>query len=221
MRKVAVTKRILNEETRKWESKEIGIAIFHSFGVNHEEYENGAGNFSTAIIEWQNGVVENIPVENIKFVEPLEGTIEIKGLPEGWEAVAIIPNALNELDPSHPNYNPIAERAAISMIVHLKKKQQRRIVLEETGEIRDTPKLNHYNYFYTDHEGFDRYKVAREVKETDLSLPNTEDKESLRLSVDECKEIYKSLCKYHASIDALVLQKVRDFLNDSIMSERK
>ncbi len=47
---------------------EQGEAVFHQFGVDYQEFESGAGNFSTAIIELPDGTVKNIPVENIKFI---------------------------------------------------------------------------------------------------------------------------------------------------------
>ena len=45
-----------------------GEASFHQFGVGYEEFETGAGNFSTAIVEWPDGTVENIPAMQVKFV---------------------------------------------------------------------------------------------------------------------------------------------------------
>ena len=48
---------------------EDGKAKFHQFGMDYEEYDNGAGNFSTAIIERENGKVENVPVEMIEFID--------------------------------------------------------------------------------------------------------------------------------------------------------
>jgi len=44
-----------------------GEGIFRAFGVDYEEFEEGPGNFSTAIIERNNGEVINIPVELIIF----------------------------------------------------------------------------------------------------------------------------------------------------------
>jgi len=44
-----------------------GGAIFHQFGVSYEEFESGPGNYSTAIIELQDGTIKNVPVENIAF----------------------------------------------------------------------------------------------------------------------------------------------------------
>ena len=46
-----------------------GTAIFHRFGVDHQELEFGAGNYSTAIIELNDGTVKNLPVEQIKFID--------------------------------------------------------------------------------------------------------------------------------------------------------
>lgn len=45
-----------------------GEANFHQWGLDFEEFETGAGNYSTAIIELDNGVVENIPAEHIEFI---------------------------------------------------------------------------------------------------------------------------------------------------------
>jgi hypothetical protein len=44
-------------------------ATFHSWGCNFEEFEGGPGNFSTAIVERDDGTVENVPVENIRFID--------------------------------------------------------------------------------------------------------------------------------------------------------
>jgi len=47
-----------------FEKREIGAGNFHQFGVNCEE---GAGNYSTAIVEMPNGEVKNVPVDLIRF----------------------------------------------------------------------------------------------------------------------------------------------------------
>jgi len=44
-----------------------GIAEFHQFGFDYEEFETGPGNYSTAIIELPDGSIKNIPAEMIKF----------------------------------------------------------------------------------------------------------------------------------------------------------
>lgn len=53
-----------------WVLEPAGEALFHQFGVNYEEFESGAGNFTTAVVEWPDGKIENVPVERIQFVEP-------------------------------------------------------------------------------------------------------------------------------------------------------
>ena len=42
--------------------------LFRQFGVNYEEFETGPGNYTTAVVELPDGNIENIPVEQIKFV---------------------------------------------------------------------------------------------------------------------------------------------------------
>ena len=53
--------------------EEIGKAKFHCYGVDYEELQNGPAHFSTAIIEWPDGRVENLPVHLIRFIKPIEG----------------------------------------------------------------------------------------------------------------------------------------------------
>lgn len=49
------------------------VGTFHQFGINYEEFDDGPGNFTTAIVEMPDGTVKNIPVENIKFLEKPNG----------------------------------------------------------------------------------------------------------------------------------------------------
>jgi hypothetical protein len=46
-----------------------GEAEFCAWGVNCEEYDHGAGTFSTAIIKRDDGTVENVPCEWIQFIK--------------------------------------------------------------------------------------------------------------------------------------------------------
>lgn len=48
--------------------EEQGEAIFQQWGMDYEEFEAGAGNFSTAIIELEDGTVKNIPAEQVRFI---------------------------------------------------------------------------------------------------------------------------------------------------------
>lgn len=45
----------------------VGHGIFHQFGVDYEEFDAGAGNYSTAIVEMPDGTVKNVPVELVTF----------------------------------------------------------------------------------------------------------------------------------------------------------
>lgn len=68
MREVIYYKNQWIKESNRHEKVEVGKAKFHQFGVGFEESENGPGNYSTAIIETEEGSVLNIPVEMIRFV---------------------------------------------------------------------------------------------------------------------------------------------------------
>lgn len=51
-----------------WKLTEIGEASFHQFGSAYEEFESGAGNYSTAIIELTDGTVKMVHAEHIRFI---------------------------------------------------------------------------------------------------------------------------------------------------------
>lgn len=61
-----------------WRKKENGIGQekhlagfgdFHQFGCDFEETTEGAGTYSTAIIELADGTIVNPPVEMVKFMD--------------------------------------------------------------------------------------------------------------------------------------------------------
>lgn len=71
-RKVIVSKwtHVLEDDKpSEWRDVEIGEAWFHGFGADYEEFENGPGNYSTAIIEWPDGRVEMVRPDKIRFVD--------------------------------------------------------------------------------------------------------------------------------------------------------
>lgn len=43
---------------------------FHRFGIDHEEYETGPGNYPVAIIEMPTGNIKIVYAEFIRFLEP-------------------------------------------------------------------------------------------------------------------------------------------------------
>lgn len=43
--------------------------VFHQWGADYEEYENGPGNYSVGIVELEDGSVQRFIPENIKFIE--------------------------------------------------------------------------------------------------------------------------------------------------------
>lgn len=123
-------------------------------------------------------------------------TIEVDGLPEGWNAVAyrvpkgniefvFIENVVREAKPQDKK------------CLIIEKIQPRRIVLEETEE-----KCLGCQTLYIDDTEFMimTAKVWREVKETN-------DEPKLSLSVDEAKEIY--------TYNILINQKIIKFIKEN------
>ena len=54
----------------RYELEPVGEALFHQFGVGYEEFKDGPGNFTTAIVEWPDGRVESVVADNVQFVTP-------------------------------------------------------------------------------------------------------------------------------------------------------
>ncbi len=57
------------KSTIYWELEEQGEAYFHQWGSDYAEFESGAGNYTTAIIELDDGQIKNIPAEHIRFIK--------------------------------------------------------------------------------------------------------------------------------------------------------
>lgn len=58
-------------KTGKYHEFELGY--FHGWGSNYEEYENGAGNYSTAIVELPDGRVIMPVADDICFLDKGNG----------------------------------------------------------------------------------------------------------------------------------------------------
>jgi hypothetical protein len=69
MRKVMVSEHKTQVSSGIWYLEEKGEAMFHQFGVNYEEFEACAGNYTTAIVEWPDGTISNVPVEHVRFLD--------------------------------------------------------------------------------------------------------------------------------------------------------
>lgn len=50
------------------EKVKTGVGLFHQWGNGYEEFETGPGNFSTAIIEMEDGTIKNVPCDMIQFI---------------------------------------------------------------------------------------------------------------------------------------------------------
>lgn len=132
----------------------------------------------------------------------MKHTIEIEGLPEGWEPVAY------RAPKRHEKYykDGTIRSAAVDLQwpeIVIKKKQPRRIVLEETEEENHLYESGQYAAFSAGEFMISGVRNKwREVKETEPSLNNGEPK--LSLTVDECRNM--SLSEIN--------MKIVDFLKD-------
>lgn len=69
MRKVQIYKHESPDSpSSAWNKIKDGMGIFHQFGVDYEEFDNGPVNYTTAIVEMLDGTIRSVPVENIKFL---------------------------------------------------------------------------------------------------------------------------------------------------------
>lgn len=60
------------EGTNCWEKDFINEGLFHQWASSYQEFENGAGNFTIALVELPNGEIEEVLPSNLKFVsEPV------------------------------------------------------------------------------------------------------------------------------------------------------
>lgn len=95
-------------------------------------------------------------------------TIEIEGLPEGWEVESVNVSGIN--------FNNERTSMKVPVIAHIQKIQPRRIVLEETEEVRPVG----YQEFYSTSNGTlvqwqlacktdEAYKIWRVVEEVERS----------------------------------------------------
>lgn len=73
MRKVQVYR---YEESNRIED---GVGFFHQLGIDYEEFRDGIGLFTTAIIERLDGTIKNVAIENIKFLDKPNGFSESMG----------------------------------------------------------------------------------------------------------------------------------------------
>lgn len=68
-RKVRWWDYIWNKELNKSEKIEKGEAVFHQWGIDCVKSDLNIGSYSTAIIEIEDGTIENVPATNIRFID--------------------------------------------------------------------------------------------------------------------------------------------------------
>ena len=70
MRKVMVSSYENIPGTKQYDMIEKGEAVFHQFGTDYEEFENGPGLFPVAIVEFPDGHIETPRAEWVRFLVP-------------------------------------------------------------------------------------------------------------------------------------------------------
>lgn len=75
MRKVMI-KRLRAIQYSRPEDQVDRPGLFHQWGTDFEEYENGAAQFSVGIVELEDGSVEMVPPERIHFLEPADKEVK-------------------------------------------------------------------------------------------------------------------------------------------------
>lgn len=58
-----------NFNGKYYEKHNFELGVFHQFGASYKEFENGAGNYSTAIVELPDGKIVEAIVSSIKFLD--------------------------------------------------------------------------------------------------------------------------------------------------------
>lgn len=59
---------VKNEGTGKWDDDFIHEGVFHQWANAYEEFESGAGNYTVALVELENGEMVEVLPTNIKFI---------------------------------------------------------------------------------------------------------------------------------------------------------
>jgi len=71
MKKVKVFKRKAGNKENNYVSTKVEDyeGMFHQWGSDFKEFESGAGNYSTGIIQREDGTIENVEATLIQFID--------------------------------------------------------------------------------------------------------------------------------------------------------
>lgn len=58
----------IKKDTQCWDIDFIHEGVFHQWANAYEEFETGAGNYTIALVELENGEIESVLPMNIKFI---------------------------------------------------------------------------------------------------------------------------------------------------------
>ena len=55
--------------TNCWEDEFTHVGVFHQWANEYEEFENGAVNYTVALVELPDGTIEEVLPQNLKFID--------------------------------------------------------------------------------------------------------------------------------------------------------
>jgi len=67
--KAVIVDHICKKGTNCWEKDFTHKGKFHEWGEDYEEFESCAGNYSIALVELEDGTIEKVLPENVKFID--------------------------------------------------------------------------------------------------------------------------------------------------------
>jgi len=137
-------------------------------------------------------------------------TIEVEGLPEGWKAVGYRVGRAGVEHTLDDSMKPMLCHECMTYpVLIVEKIQPRRIVLEETQETRELQEGDFYEsqagYIHQwawGHVSESKYKVWREVKETD-------EEPFLKFTKKDMLELIE-----HIKLGGQLNHKIQEFIND-------
>jgi len=74
LRRVMVTEWV-GVYPKKVELKETREADFHGWGNDYEELESGTGNYTVAVVEFDDGTIEMVRADRVRFLDRINQTI--------------------------------------------------------------------------------------------------------------------------------------------------
>lgn len=82
------------DQPNKYDKIDNGTGTFHQFSSGYEEFENGPGNYAVAIVERDDGTVETVPADLIRFIDPIKSTANVDDLVKALDRLIFVAEKL-------------------------------------------------------------------------------------------------------------------------------